>query len=104
MNMSEKPNFLIIMSDQHAPDTIGALGHPAVQTSALDQLISAGVSFRNAYCCYPMCTPSRASFMTGGAYTVDGGMTATIDGGMSGGGDADGEAFQGLMEGLRGED
>ena len=65
MNMSEKPNFLIIMSDQHAPDTIGALGHPAVQTSALDQLISAGVSFRNAYCCYPMCTPSRASFMTG---------------------------------------
>ena len=25
MNMSEKPNFLIIMSDQHAPDTIGAM-------------------------------------------------------------------------------
>jgi choline-sulfatase len=59
------PNFLIIMSDQHAPDTIGGMGHPAVKTPALDQLMATGVSFRNAYCCYPMCTPSRASFMTG---------------------------------------
>jgi len=63
--MSEQPNFLIIMSDQHAPDTIAGLGHPAVQTPSLDRLISRGVSFRNAYCSYPMCTPSRAGFMTG---------------------------------------
>ena len=63
--MTERPNFLIIMSDQHAPDTIGGMGHPAVKTPALDQLMSAGISFRDAYCCYPMCTPSRASFMTG---------------------------------------
>lgn len=62
---SSTPNFLIIMSDQHAPETIGGMGHPAVQTPALDQLVAAGVSFRNTYCCYPMCTPSRASFMTG---------------------------------------
>ena len=63
--MTEKPNFLIIMSDQHAPDSIGGMGHPAVKTPSLDQLMSAGISFRNAYCAYPMCTPSRASFMTG---------------------------------------
>ena len=63
--MAERPNFLIIMSDQHAPDTVGGMGHPAVVTPALDRLMAAGVSFRNAYCCYPMCTPSRASFMTG---------------------------------------
>jgi choline-sulfatase len=63
--MFEKPNLLIIMSDQHAADTIGGMRHPAVQTPALDQLMANGISFRNAYCGYPMCTPSRASFMTG---------------------------------------
>ena len=63
--MFEKPNFLIIMSDQHAADTIGGMRHPVVQTPALDQLMATGISFPKAYCCYPMCTPSRASFMTG---------------------------------------
>ncbi|MBT3379914.1 MAG: sulfatase-like hydrolase/transferase [Lentisphaerae bacterium] len=63
--MPEQPNFLIIMADQHAPDAIAALGHPAVKTPWLDRLVSSGVTFRNAYCAYPMCTPSRASFMTG---------------------------------------
>ena len=63
--MSERPNFLIIMSDQHAPETMGGVGHPAVQTPSLDRLMSAGVTFRNSYCPYPMCTPSRAGFMTG---------------------------------------
>jgi NAD(P)-dependent dehydrogenase (short-subunit alcohol dehydrogenase family) len=46
----------------------------------------------------------RASFMTGGAYTVDGGMTATIGGGMSSAGDEDQASFRTLMEGLRGAD
>ena len=73
--MGEKPNFLIIMSDQHAPDTIGRMGHSAVQTPTLDQLMASGVSFRNAYCGYPMCTPSRASFMTGQSVCVNGGLT-----------------------------
>jgi choline-sulfatase len=63
--MAEKPNFLIIMSDQHAPGTIGAAGHSAVQTPTLDGLMERGISFDNAYCPYPICTPSRASFMTG---------------------------------------
>ena len=63
--MPGKPNFLIIMSDQHAPDTIAGKGHPAVKTPTLDRLMSSGVTFDNAYCAYPMCTPSRASFMTG---------------------------------------
>ena len=63
--MPDAPNFLVIMSDQHAPDTIGGLGHPTVQTPSLDRLIAEGVTFTNAYCPYPMCTPSRAGFMTG---------------------------------------
>ena len=63
--MTEKTNFLVIMSDQHSPEAIGALGHPVVKTPALDALAAAGVSFTSAYCAYPMCTPARASFMTG---------------------------------------
>ena len=59
------PNFLIIMSDQHAPDTLGGLGHPAVKTPALDSLMASGITFTSAYCAYPMCTPTRASFITG---------------------------------------
>ena len=46
----------------------------------------------------------RASFITGGAYTVDGGMTATLGSGGGGAGEDDEERFQNLMEGLRGED
>ena len=63
--MPHRPNLLVIMSDQHAPDTIGGLGHPAVRTPSLDRLMARGITFTNAYCPYPMCTPSRAGFMTG---------------------------------------
>lgn len=63
--MSSKPNILVIMSDQHAPDAIGQLGHPVVQTPALNGLMDRGLTFTSAYSAYPMCTPARASFMTG---------------------------------------
>jgi len=63
--MSKPPNFLVIMADQHAPDTIGAHGHPIVETPALDRLAGQGISFTSAYCPYPMCTPSRDGLMTG---------------------------------------
>lgn len=39
--------------------------HPALKTPSLDRLMASGVTFTNAYCPYPMCTPSRAGFMTG---------------------------------------
>ena len=60
-----RPNFLIIMSDEHAPMFSGAYGHPLVQTPHLDQLAENGVLFENAYCNSPLCVPSRMSFMTG---------------------------------------
>jgi len=53
------------MSDEHAPDCLGAYGHPVISTPVLDRLSSESVSFANAYCAYPMCTPARMSFMTG---------------------------------------
>lgn len=63
--MSNQPNILVIMSDQHAPGALGAIGNACVKTPHLDALASRGVMFTQAYCPYPMCTPSRASFMTG---------------------------------------
>ena len=61
----EKPNILIIMSDEHAPMFSSVYGHPIVQTPNMDRLAAAGATFDSAYCNSPLCTPSRMSFMTG---------------------------------------
>ena len=60
-----KPNILWICSDQQRFDTLGCYGNPFVQTPNLDKLAAAGVLFENAYSQSPVCTPSRASFLTG---------------------------------------
>ncbi len=62
---AERPNLLIIMSDEHAPQFSGAYGHPLVRTPHLDRLAAEGVLFEQAYCNSPICVPSRMSFMTG---------------------------------------
>lgn len=64
--MSEKrPNILWYCTDQQRFDTIGALGNDYVKTPVVDRLVGEGVAFTHAYCQSPICTPSRASFMTG---------------------------------------
>ena len=59
------PNILWICTDQQRFDTIGALGNPYVSTPNIDRLVAEGVAFTHAYCQSPICTPSRASFLTG---------------------------------------
>ena len=59
------PNILWICTDQQRYDTIGALGYAHVDTPHVDQLVAEGVAFTHAYCQSPICTPSRASFLTG---------------------------------------
>ncbi len=61
----KRPNILWYCTDQQRFDTIGALGNPHVATPTLDSLVHSGVSFTNSYCQSPICTPSRASIMTG---------------------------------------
>ncbi|MEO1089756.1 MAG: sulfatase-like hydrolase/transferase [Pseudomonadota bacterium] len=63
--MSERPNILWFCTDQQRWDTIAALGHPGVSTPAIDRLVGQGVAFERAYVQSPICTPSRASFLTG---------------------------------------
>ncbi len=60
-----RPNILWYCTDQQRFDTIGALGNPHAQTPTMDRLVREGVAFTHAYCQSPICTPSRASFLTG---------------------------------------
>jgi choline-sulfatase len=63
--MPKKPNILLIMADQLAPQFTGAYGHPVVKTPHIDGLARQGVRFDAAYCNSPLCAPSRFSFMAG---------------------------------------
>ncbi|MHC4346723.1 MAG: sulfatase family protein [Planctomycetota bacterium] len=61
----ERPNILWICTDQQRYDTIGALGNKHIRTPNIDRLVETGTAFTHAYCQSPICTPSRASFLTG---------------------------------------
>jgi len=63
--MPRRPNILWICTDQQRWDTIHGLGNPRIRTPNLDRLADEGVSFTSAYSQSPICTPSRASFLTG---------------------------------------
>lgn len=60
-----KTNVLIIHSDQHRWDCLGCYGNPDVKTPNIDNLAENGVRFTDHYTVYPLCTPSRYSFLTG---------------------------------------
>lgn len=63
--MTPHPNILWYCSDQQRFDTIRALGNPHINTPRLDQFMQEGVTFTHAFCQAPICSPSRASFLTG---------------------------------------
>ncbi len=64
-NKSQRPNILWICTDQQRYDTINALGNKHIRTPNIDKLVETGTAFTHAYCQSPICTPSRASFLTG---------------------------------------
>jgi arylsulfatase len=63
--MSDKPNILILMTDQQRFDSLGCYGCEKVNTPALDRLAAEGALFENCYVNSTICTPSRASLLTG---------------------------------------
>ena len=60
-----RPNILWYCTDQQRFDTIAALGNVHINTPVLDRFASSGMAFTHTYCQSPICTPSRASFLTG---------------------------------------
>jgi arylsulfatase A-like enzyme len=60
-----RPNILFIMSDDHAAHAISAYGSRVNQTPNLDRLASGGMRLANCFCVNSICSPSRATILTG---------------------------------------
>src|SRR5262249_29783010 len=65
MPAGRRPDILIIMADQLAPSALPCHGNPVTQAPALSWLAESGVVFDAAYTASPLCSPGRASFLTG---------------------------------------
>jgi arylsulfatase A-like enzyme len=61
----QKPNILLLFSDQHQADCLSFQNHPDVITPNFDKLAKSGTVFNRAYCQDGVCVPSRMSLMTG---------------------------------------
>lgn len=61
----KRPNIIFILTDDHRYDMLGSLGHPFLKTPNLDFLVNNGILFKNAFVTTSLCSPSRASFLTG---------------------------------------
>ncbi|HZQ61256.1 MAG TPA: sulfatase-like hydrolase/transferase [Casimicrobiaceae bacterium] len=65
MSSNDRPNFLVILIDDLRYDEFGAGGHPYMQTPNIDRLAREGAMFERAFHTTPICSPNRASIMTG---------------------------------------
>jgi arylsulfatase A-like enzyme len=63
--MPDRPNLLFVFADQMRGMDMGCAGNPQVRTPAMDRLAGEGTRFSRAYANCPVCTPSRASLLTG---------------------------------------
>lgn len=61
----DKPNIIFILTDDQRWDVMSCMGHPFVKTPNMDRLANEGVLFKNAFVTTSLCSPSRASFLTG---------------------------------------
>ena len=63
--LAQRPNIIYIMTDDMGYGDLSCYGQKNYTTPNLDKLASQGVKFVNAYAAAPVCTPTRAAFMTG---------------------------------------
>ena len=59
------PNVVFILTDDQGPWAAGCYGNPEIRTPNIDRLATAGVRFDNFFCASPVCSPARASLLTG---------------------------------------
>src|SRR5512132_1567237 len=62
---SNRPNILFILLDDLRWDAVGYAGHPHLKTPHIDRIANEGVNFRNAFSTTSLCSPSRASLLSG---------------------------------------
>ena len=62
---TDRPNILILMSDNHSWNHVGCYGDRTLRTPNIDALAEEGVRFTHAFCPAPSCTPARAAMLTG---------------------------------------
>ena len=62
---TQRPNIIIITTDQQRTDSLSCYGSTFTDTPHLDKFASEGVCFERAYCANPVCTPARASIFSG---------------------------------------
>ena len=60
-----RQNVLFILADNQAPSTLGCYGNPEILSPNIDLLASQGMKFRNAVACNGLCSPTKASILTG---------------------------------------
>jgi N-acetylglucosamine-6-sulfatase len=63
--VEERPNMVVVVVDDLRYDDLGAYGHPFVRTPNIDRIAREGALFRNAFATTPLCSPSRATILTG---------------------------------------
>jgi N-acetylglucosamine-6-sulfatase len=73
-----RPNVILVVVDDLRWDDIGAAGHPFVRTPNIDRLAREGARFVNAFATTPLCSPSRATILTG-LYTHHHGILDNTD-------------------------
>ncbi|WP_268928522.1 sulfatase-like hydrolase/transferase [Microbacterium sp. KUDC0406] len=72
MTSQKRPNIVLILTDDHASHAISAYGSVVNRTPRIDEIADAGVRLENCFCTNALCTPSRASILTGTYSHVNG--------------------------------
>ena len=75
---NSRPNIVFILIDDLRWDELGCAGHPFIKTPNIDRIAKEGAMFRNAFMTTPLCSPSRAGFLTG-QYAHTNGITDNVD-------------------------
>ncbi len=61
----KQPNIVVILSDDQGPWTLGCAGNHEIRTPNLDRLAAEGTRFDHFFCASPVCSPARATLLTG---------------------------------------
>ena len=61
----DRPNILFVLTDDQGYWALGCAGNEEIRTPRLDQIATGGIGFENFFCASPVCSPARASILTG---------------------------------------